>query len=102
NVVPGDCNLLIAGGPRTSLLPIELEKIEKYLNEGGRLLALFDSRALDKETGLEQILARWGVGISSVIVRDLEQSSTKLDVVVSAFSKHPLVNPIVGFGLYLE
>src|SRR6266487_2703246 len=41
NVVPGDCNLLIAGGPRTGLLPIELEKIEKYLNEGGRLLALF-------------------------------------------------------------
>src|SRR5205823_4153838 len=76
NGVPADCNLLIAGGPKAPLLPIELEKIGKYLNEGGRLLALFNTRALDKETGLEQILAGWGVRISAVIVDDPEHSAS--------------------------
>jgi len=102
NPVPGDCNLLIIAGATEPLLPAELEKIEKYLNEGGRLLVLFNTRALDKETGLEKILAGWGVNISSVIIRDPDRSSTGSDVVVSAFSKHPLVNPLLGSGLYLE
>src|SRR5207249_3905037 len=45
NPVPADCNLLVIPGPTAPLLPVELEKIEKYLNEGGRLLVLFNSRA---------------------------------------------------------
>jgi LPXTG-motif cell wall-anchored protein len=66
------------------------------------MLALFNTRALDKETGLEQILAHWGVRISGVIVTDPEHSQDGSDVIVSAFSKHPLVNPLLGNGLYLD
>ena len=40
NAVPPDCNLLIIAGPTTSIPDTELQKIETYLNEGGRLLAL--------------------------------------------------------------
>jgi hypothetical protein len=102
NSVPAECNLLVIAGATAPLLTNELEKIEKYLNEGGRLLVLFNTRALDKETGLEKILASWGVNVSGVIVRDPKASSTGSDVVLSAFSKHPMVNPILGSGLYLE
>jgi hypothetical protein len=102
NAVPSDCNLLVVGGAKVSLLTNELERIEKYLSEGGRLLALFNTRALNKETGLEQVLARWGVGISPVIVNDPDHSDSISNLVVSAFSKHALINPIVGSGLYLE
>src|SRR5262249_13028594 len=69
NPVPADCNLLVIAGATKPLLTNELEKIEKYLNEGGRLLVLIDTRALDRETGLEKILANWGVNVSGVIVR---------------------------------
>src|SRR5205823_3379338 len=94
NVVPADCNLLIAGGPRAPLLPTELEKVEKYLNDGGRFLGLFNTLALANESGLEPILAIWGVRVGGVIIRDPDHSSSGADMVVSAFGKHPLVNPI--------
>src|SRR5207245_5489906 len=49
-----------------------------------------------------QILLNSGVRVGGVIIRDPEHSSSGSDVVVSAFGKHPLVNPVVGFGLFLE
>ena len=42
NTVPMDCNLLVIAGPRETIPDLELEKIEQYLNQGGRLLALFN------------------------------------------------------------
>jgi len=102
NSVPADCSLLVAGGPKAALLTNELEKVEKYLGEGGRMLALFNTRALEKETGLEQTLTNWGVRVSGVIVSDPDQSSSGSDVIVSAFSKHAMINPLVGYMLYLD
>ena len=40
--MPADCNLLVIAGPRDVIPDVELEKIEQYLNQGGRLLALFN------------------------------------------------------------
>lgn len=101
NGVPMDCNLLVIGGPASAIPPVELAKIEQYLNEGGRLLALFNADSLNKETGLERILAKWGVQVGNNVVVDPEHSESGSDVVVSAFSKHPLVNPLLGSALYL-
>jgi hypothetical protein len=102
NVVPTDCNLLIIAGPTTSIPDTELEKIEKYLNEGGRLLALFNANSLDERTGLdraiglEKILVKWGVRVGDVIISDPDRSGQGSDVVVSAFTTHPIVNPLLG------
>ena len=103
NPVPLDCNLLIVAGPTTAIPALELEKIQQYLNQGGRLFALFNADSLKKQTGLEAILAKWGVAVGSVIVKDPDHSPNQKgsDLVVSAFSKHPLVNPLLGSGLYL-
>src|SRR6266404_3289151 len=43
NGVPKDCSLLVIAGPRDPLLDPELEKIEQYLSQGGRLLVLFNA-----------------------------------------------------------
>lgn len=103
NPVPLDCNLLIVAGPTTAIPALELVKIQQYLNQGGRLFALFNAQSLKKETGLEAILAKWGVAVGSVIIKDPDHSPNQKgsDLVVSAFSKHPLVNPLLGSGLYL-
>ncbi len=80
NAVPPDCNLLIIAGPTTSIPNTELQKIETYLNEGGRLLALFNANSLDERTGLdravglEKILAKWGVRVGDVIINDPDHS----------------------------
>jgi hypothetical protein len=106
NGVPPDCNLLIIAGPRVPIPDNALEKIEQYLAEGGRLLALFNAFP-DRPTGLEKILyARWDVLVGKSIVRDPDHSayrtqsgSEAVDVVVGAFTKHPAVGALLGYNL---
>jgi ABC-type uncharacterized transport system involved in gliding motility auxiliary subunit len=100
NPVPMDCNLLIIAGPRTELSETELQKIDQYLAQGGRLFVLFNYFSIKRPTGLEPVLARWGVNVGSDWVQDPQTVSGK-DAVVSSFSQHPVVNPLVGFGLFL-
>jgi hypothetical protein len=101
--VPMDCNLLVIGGPQAAIPEVELEKIAQYLNQGGRLLALFNSRSLNKTTGLEKILTQWGVTVGNDVIEDPEHSpgasAAGQEIIVSAFSKHELVNPLLSFGL---
>ncbi len=102
NGVPKDCDLLVVGGPNSPLLDQELDSIERYLNQGGQMLALFNSLT-ERETGLENLLTNnWGVRFSSHPVVDPEHTDPRDGgLVVSAFSKHPLVNSLFGYGLYL-
>ena len=99
--VPPDCNLLIVPGPTTAIPEVELEKIQQYLETGGRLLALFNATARDRRTGLEKILINWGVVVGDREVRDPDNSVKGADVIASAFTKHPVVNPLTGLGLHL-
>jgi hypothetical protein len=105
NPIPLDCNLLVIAGPRNRIPEPELEKIDQYLTQGGRLLVLFNFNSLNNETGLEPILAKWGVTVGNNAVSDPEHSpsTTRLgeELVVSAFGKHPLVAPLLGGGLDL-
>ena len=43
NPVPQDCNLLIIAGPKDAIAPSELDRIAQYVNEGGRLLVMFNA-----------------------------------------------------------
>jgi hypothetical protein len=108
NTVPEDCNLLIVAGPRTAIAPEELEKINQYLKEGGRLFALFNAAATDRRSGLERILyARWNVLVSESVVQDPGNSLNTLksapgaDVAIGAFSEHPAVKALIGYNLDL-
>ncbi len=106
NTVPGDCNLLVIPGPRDVITDAELEKIEQYLNQGGRLLALFNFGSARKETGLERILAKWGVDVGHNAVTDPDNAipGKATDMIVFNFSngKHPVVNSLLGSGLHLS
>jgi hypothetical protein len=101
NPVPMDCNLLIIAGSRTDLSDTELQKIDQYLAQGGRLFVLFNYYSIKRPTGLEPILQRWGVNVGFDWVQDPKTTVSGKDAVVSSFSQHPVVNPLVGSGLYL-
>jgi gliding motility-associatede transport system auxiliary component len=104
---PQECNLLVIAGPRTAIPQPALDRIEDYLEKGGRLFVLFNARSLNLETGvdreaaLEELLAKWGVAVGNNVIRDAAHSEYGWDVVVSAFSLHPVVDPLLGSGLYL-
>jgi ABC-type uncharacterized transport system involved in gliding motility auxiliary subunit len=105
--VPTNCNLLIIAGASDPLFDAELEKIDKYLLQGGRLLVLFNDSSINREAGeekthLDKVLAAWGVAVGTSVVHDpdLWQVSTN-DMLVSEFNpKHPLVNPLLNSSLF--
>ena len=104
NTVPDDCSLLVIAGAKDALPAIELSRIEKYLAEGGRLLVLFNVFSVNHATGLEKILAKWGVNVTAGIVKDPDYSSPPEGQDVIAFNfrvKHPLVNSLLGSRLQM-
>jgi hypothetical protein len=102
--VPDDCNLLVIAGPKDPIPAVELGRIEKYLSEGGRLLALFNVLSVEHPTGLEKLLAKWGVNVTTGIVKDPDNSQPPEGLDVQAFTfrvNHPVVNSLLGSRLQL-
>jgi hypothetical protein len=110
NAVPTNCDLMVIAGPREPFSDLELQKIDQYLTQGGRLLALFrfDPLRYDKLSGrvppcgLEDILEKWGVEVGNTVILDFDNSpdSKGYDILVSGFSQtHPVVNPLISSGL---
>jgi ABC-type uncharacterized transport system len=99
--IPPDCDLLIIAGPRR-FEPSELSKIEHYLSQGGRLLALFDYFSKDQPTGLENILAAdWDVNVVNDTVQDPENTRNGQDIVIQTFGKHPVVESLSRSALQM-
>jgi ABC-type uncharacterized transport system involved in gliding motility auxiliary subunit len=108
NGIPADCSLLVVAGPRSSIPPHELGKIDQYLDEGGRLFALFNVEAQENARDLENLLAdKWNVLVTDGVVIDTNNAinSVKMapgrDVTVGAFSTHPAVKNLLNFNLNL-
>jgi len=94
--VPADCNLLVIAGPTIPFVDEELEKIQRYLKQGGRLFVLFRYLSLQRPLGLEKMLEQWGVAVGRNVVIDSQNTAkTGNDVIVSKFSNHPLTKPLL-------
>ena len=101
NPVPADCNLLIIAGPTAPLSEAERERVDDFLRQGGRLLALLNFESLARPTGLEHILAGWGVGVTNAVISDPKLTSGRSDLITMTFNGHPVVNPLRGSALHL-
>jgi ABC-2 type transport system permease protein len=95
--IPDDCDLLIIAGPQQKFYPAELDRIEQYLNQGGRLLAMFSiGPALLTGTGLERLLTQWGVDVGANLVEDAANARQGQAVafLTSRYGQHPIVSPL--------
>lgn len=99
--VPDDCNLLIIAGPQTAFSETELQKVDQYLQQGGRLFVLFNYFSLKHPTGLEPILARWGVNVINDVVQEPNNTTSHQDVIIYNFNPHTFVNPLTQLALQL-
>lgn len=71
--IPADCDALIVAGPTKPLRKDEVETIERYLDENGKLLLLLDpshNSPNDVNGGLVQLMKKWGVKIGNDLVFD--------------------------------
>ncbi len=99
--VPADCNLLIIAAPSAPLAETELQKIDQYLRDGGRLLLLFSLDSLKRATGLEPVVKRWGVNVVADIAQDKNHTMTGQDIITQQFGKHPVVNSLAQLSLQI-
>lgn len=97
--VPADCALIVVAGAKTDFSRAEIGRLETYLRDGGRLLALVNSSIV--EGGLASLLSAWGIR--------LEQNKTPptktlsgTDLIVSDFSEHAIAAPLQGSRVVLE
>lgn len=102
---PGNtsCDAVIISGPERAFLPDEVAALDRYIEQGGRLLALSGalidrdlSRFLD--TGLEDLLAQRGIVLGRGLVLDPQHrvGNSLAFVVEQGYSAHPLTAPLQG------
>lgn len=94
--IPRDCDLLIIAGPQLRFLPAELDRIEQYLNQGGRLFVMFNVGPVLTGTDLEKRLEQWGVIVGRNLVEDAAHSiEGRPDAFTTTrYGQHPIVDPL--------
>lgn len=90
--IPADARLIVVAGPTKTLPAAEVKVLEDFLANGGRLLALLDPLF---ETGLEPLLAQYGIAPQNDLVVDrqvrmFEGSVLGLDPIVLDYGVHEI------------
>jgi hypothetical protein len=96
--IPSDCALIVVAGAREDFSRVETDRIDSYLKQGGRLLILLND---SDDSGLSSLLSAWGIRLSSEQPTGARTLSGS-DVVASAFSDHPISEPLAGTQIVME
>ena len=91
--VPDDAALIVLAGPQAPLAPKEVDLLRAYLQGGGALLAMIDApEKADSTTGLEEILASFGITVR----RDAVIVSWHVERTLQGDVPTPIVDLILG------
>ena len=96
--IPGDCALLLIAGARDDFSRVEVDRLDAYLREGGRLLVLLGSAS---SGGVISLLPTWGLRPLDMAIEGSKTLSGS-DVIASDFSGHPISAPLRGSRIVLE
>ncbi len=96
NGLSADTQLLIIAGPVSPLLPIELDRIQAFLERGGRLLVGLNPYAVDVRTGLEELLFRWAIYCPPMYAGEGDRNLVRsgVDLLSTSFGTHQLMLPL--------
>jgi len=96
--LPTDAGALVIAGPRTPFSQTEVNALEQFLKNRGRLLIMLDPRG---QSGLEPLLKRWGVLVDNDLV--MRKAGTLLgtelidvNAVVADYGAHPITAKLAG------
>jgi hypothetical protein len=91
--IPETCSVLVIAGPKQRLAEREVRAVRNYLDRHGRLLLLQDPGV---ESGLEPLLAEWGITLGDGVVLDPHNTLSGEEVVVEEYAAHPAVQAMKG------
>jgi ABC-type uncharacterized transport system involved in gliding motility auxiliary subunit len=98
--VPADADLVVIAGPQVDYLPQEVAALTRYVEGGGKVLALLDPPDTPEApplTNLLGFLQAWGFATGQDIVLDMVGQATvgSPEVpVVAAYPPHPIVDTL--------
>ena len=104
--VPTDADAVIIAGPVVSFSPIEVEALQKYLENNGKLLILADPYVT---LGLDDLLKKYGLKFDNDLVLYRAMTTTGSEVTVplsliyqGGFSTHPITSKFAQANLQLQ
>ena len=90
--IPPEVKLILIPGPTHRFTEDEVALLHTYLNRGGRVLALLDPVT---DTGLEDLLKRWGILVDQDIVVDPRARIpfvSAANLLIATYTEHPIVS----------
>ena len=98
--VPDDATVIVLAGPRTDLLPEEVEALAGYLDRGGKLLVMLDPPVDTGEptpAGLAGLLRDWGIDLGEDVVVDASGMGRSLGAdasvpIAASYPFHPITD----------
>ncbi|CAN5621951.1 Gldg family protein [soil metagenome] len=94
--VPEATSVVIVPGVESPLPSAAVERLQAYLDRGGRLIVLLDNR---QETGLEDWLKTWGVDVGEGLILDFRMAYQQPFfpyALIRSDSRHPIVTPLIN------
>ncbi|MSQ02052.1 MAG: hypothetical protein EXR71_09200 [Myxococcales bacterium] len=95
---PETCEAVVLPGPRTDLLPSELDRLAEYVTAGGRLVVMLEP-TLTPQTAAD--MSRYGVVVGDDIVlapmrQLMDMGSTSIGLVGDSFEPHAITDKLKG------
>lgn len=106
--IPGNADVITIAGPQRPYLPAEVEKLQTYLTQGGRLLVLLNPQlrrdGSDSQAGLGSLLSGWGIQADENVVVDISEAGQVLGTgpsvaLVTNYGSHPITQDLVRQNL---
>jgi ABC-type uncharacterized transport system involved in gliding motility auxiliary subunit len=103
--VPGDCTVVVVGGPTADYQQPEVDALKKYVEDGGRALILLDPPlkfgrpSVADNDAFSGVLSDWGVTPEKDVILDPVGQAVGLGpqvVLVTAYDPHAIVNEMKG------
>ncbi len=94
--IPQDATILVLAGPQRSFLGAEKDAIRRYLKDKGQLFLMLDPQ---EKTGLDDLLAEWGLTLGHEIIVDPSPNLTLLgfdasNALVLNYTPHDIVKDL--------
>lgn len=101
--VPDDCRVVVIAGPSTDILVPERQALAEFVDNGGRLMVLFESRTDVPE--LAALMALYGLSANPDFIIDTRRNGQQFGLgiqvpLVDEYQEHPITHGFRPMTLY--
>lgn len=101
--IPSNTNLLVLAGPRVELLPGEIAKLQRYVEQGGNLLWLAEPGDLH---GLQALAEQLDISLLPGMIVDATSQMFGIEnpgfAIVTGYPRHEITNEMTAVTVYPE